>query len=342
MQQRIPDIDALDERLSEPTPGVIQALTRLPGDIVILGAGGKMGPSLARMARRAADAAGGRRRVIAVSRYSDRTAEARLRSWGVETISCDLLDDAQVQALPEAPLVVYMAGMKFGTTGNEPQTWALNAFLPGVVCRRYRRSRIMAFSSGNIYGMVPLSSGGSRESDAPGPVGEYAWSVLARERVFQHFCASSSIPTLLLRLNYACEMRYGVVVDIARCIAAGQPVSLSIAWLNTIWQRDANAMALQALEHTAVPARILNLTGPETLRVRDVATRLGQLMRAPVTFEGAESDAALLNNAGAALDLFGPPSVGADLLLEMVADWVSRGGESLGKPTHFGSTDGRF
>lgn len=340
--ERTAGIEELEERLSQPTPGVVQALGSLAGDIIVLGAGGKMGPSLARMAKRASEEAGVRRRVIAVSRFTNTGIVSGLKSAGVEPISCDLLDENQVRSLPDSPNVVYMAGTKFGTTGNEPQTWAMNAYLPGVACRRYRGGRIVAFSSGNIYGLAPVASGGSKETDEPKPVGEYAWSVLGRERVFQYFCVALGIPCVLIRLNYACELRYGVIVDIAQRVNAGLPVSLATGYLNTIWQQDANAMVLQSLSHAAVPARILNLTGPETLRVRDVAERLGTLLGKRVSFKGEESSSALLNDSGVAHRLFGLPRVSADALIEWVADWVARGGDTLGKPTHFASRDGRF
>jgi nucleoside-diphosphate-sugar epimerase len=340
--ERIAGIAELEEKLSQPTPGVVKALGDIGGDIIVLGAGGKMGPSLARMARRASDEAGMKRRVYAVSRFTNARLVAELKEAGVEPISCDLLDESRVMSLPDAPNVIYMAGTKFGTTGNEPQTWAMNAYLPGVACRRYRGSRIVAFSSGNIYGLVPVASGGSKETDQPQPVGEYAWSVLGRERVFQYFCSANRTPGVLIRLNYACELRYGVLVDIAQKIFSGQPVSLGIGHLNTIWQQDANAMVLQSLAQAAVPVRILNLTGPETLRVRDVAEQLGRLMGRKVCFEGAESSSALLNDAAQALRLFGMPRLGAAQLTELVADWVARGGDTLGKPTHFESRDGRF
>jgi nucleoside-diphosphate-sugar epimerase len=335
-------VEQLEKLLSEPTPGVVESLGRLDGDLLILGAGGKMGPGLARMARRAFDESGKKGRVMAASRFSSGETASQLRAWGVEVIPCDLLDDDALGRLPDAPNVVYMAGMKFGTTGNEPRTWALNAFLPGIVCRKYRRSRIAAFSSGNVYGLAGVDSGGSKESDTPNPTGEYAWSVLGRERIFQHFSLAMGLPVTLLRLNYACELRYGVLVDIARRIAEGLPVSLSMGWFNTLWQRDANAMALRSLAYAESPARILNLTGPEALGVRDVAERLAGLMGLAVTFEGRESSQALLNDAREAFRLFGRPTVGADILIAWVADWVKAGGASLGKPTHFESVDGRF
>ncbi|MBI5799834.1 MAG: NAD(P)-dependent oxidoreductase [Verrucomicrobia bacterium] len=332
----------LEDRLSEPAPGVIAALRELPGDFLFLGVAGKMGPTLARMARRASDAAGTRRRVLGVSRFSDAAQAAHLNAHGIETIRCDLMDEEAVAQLPDVENVVYCAAMKFGSTGNESLTWAMNTWLPSVVCRKFRRSRIAAFSTGNIYGLVPVSSGGSVETDSPQPLGEYAMSCLGRERMFEHFSRTLGIPTALIRLNYACELRYGVLVDLARKIWAGQPVDLGMGWFNCLWQGDANAHTLQTLALTATPPFVLNLTGPELLRVRDVAGELARRMSRPVTFTGAESSSALLNNAARCLGRFGPPRVSAQELLGWVAEWVMRGGPDLGKPTHFESRDGRF
>lgn len=332
----------LEDRLSEPTPGVIETLRDLPGDLLFLGVAGKMGPTLARMARRASDAAGTARRVIGVSRFSDASQIKQLNAHGIETIRCDLMDEAAVAQLPEVENIVYCAAMKFGSTGNESLTWAMNTWLPSVVCRKFRRSRIVAFSTGNVYGLVPVSGGGSVETDPPQPVGEYAMSCLGRERMFEHFSRTLGIPTTLLRLNYACELRYGVLVDLARKIWTGQPVDLGMGWFNCLWQGDANAQTLQALALTTSPPFVLNLTGPELLRVRDVAEDLGRRLNRPVTFTGNESGSALLNNAAEARRRFGPPRVPASELLGWVADWVKRGGSDLGKPTHFESRDGRF
>jgi nucleoside-diphosphate-sugar epimerase len=331
----------LEDLLSEPTEGVIATLGRIPGDLILLGVAGKMGPSLARMARRASDAAGVRRRVIGVSRFSTGGAEA-LQAHGIETIACDLLDDSAVARLPDAASVIYLTGRKFGSTGDEPTTWAINACVPVAVCRRYRGSRIVAFSSGNIYGLVPVAGAGSREEDTPLPVGEYAMSCLARERLFEYFSRESQTPTALIRLNYACDLRYGVLVDLAQRVRDGAAIDLTMGYLNTIWQGDANAMTLRALEHAATPARVINVTGPERLPVRDVCERLGRLMGRPVRFVGTEADTALLSDARRGLELLGPPRVDADTLIEWVAHWVSKGGRSLGKPTHFESRDGSF
>ncbi|MSU57445.1 MAG: NAD-dependent epimerase/dehydratase family protein [Pedosphaera sp.] len=332
----------LEDRLSEPTEGVIEVIRRLEGDILLLGVAGKMGPSLARMARRASDMAGVKRRVIGVARFSASPVETELRRHGIETIRCDLLDEAAVERLPEVRNVVFLAGMKFGATGLESLTWAMNTDVPAVVCRKFCQSRIVALSTGNIYGLVPVGSGGSWENDAPAPVGEYAMSCLGRERIFEHFGRALKIPTALVRLNYACDLRYGVLVDLARRILAGEPVDLRMGWFNTIWQGDANAMILQCLGHVASPPFILNVTGSESLNVRETSERLAALLGLTVSFAGVEAATALLSNGQKAFDLFGPPRVSAPQLIESVADWVKRGGPTLGKPTHFDSRDGKF
>lgn len=340
--QSIASVEALEDLLSQPTDGVIETLRRLEGDILVLGVAGKMGPTLARMARRASDAAGARRRVIGVARFSDARQQSVLQEHGVDTIRCDLLDETAVTALPDAPNIVFMAGMKFGSTGQEALTWAMNCYLPAIVCKRYPRSRIVAFSTGNVYGLTPVTGGGSLETDAPNPLGDYAMSCLGRERIFEHFSRRLGIPMAMIRLNYACELRYGVLVDIARRVWAGETVDVEMGHLNTIWQTDANAMTLQAFDHLASPPRVLNITGPERLSVRDMATKLGALMNKRVTFSGSESPTALLANAALAQRLFGPPRVSVEQMLQWIADWVMRGGASLGKPTHFESRDGKF
>lgn len=340
--ESIRDVEHLEDMLSDPPEGVIRAMAGVEGDILILGASGKLGPTLARMARRASDLAGVGRSVIGVARFSAGEEAARLESHGVEVVRCDLLDPAALDALPEAPNVFFLAGMKFGSTGNEAATWAVNAFLPGLVARKFRRSRIVALSTGNVYGLTPADGGGSREGDPPAPVGEYAMSCLGRERIFEHFGRAFDIPTALIRLNYATEMRYGVLVDLARKVIAGEPIALAMGHLNAIWQGDANAMTLLALSQVGVPPTVLNVTGPERLVVREVAERFGRLLGREVIYEGAEAPDALLSDAGRALALFGPPRVDADRMIGWIADWVSRGGESLGKPTHFEARDGRF
>ncbi|MBS0198250.1 MAG: NAD(P)-dependent oxidoreductase [Planctomycetes bacterium] len=337
----IADIAALEANLSEPTPHLVEVFSRLRGDIVIMGAAGKMGPTLARMARRASDLAQTPRRIFGVARFSDPSVIQKLESSGVEAIRGNLLDASFVESLPDAPLVVYAAGMKFGATGNEPLTWATNTYLPALVCRRYPTSRIVAFSTGNVYGVVPANRL-SIESDAPNPVGEYAMSCLGRERMFQHFAQANGTTIALLRLNYATELRYGVIVDLARKIWAGAPVDVTMGYANVIWQTDANAISLSMLEHTASPAAIYNIAGPEAFRVRDVCKRLGELLDRPVTISGVEAPDALLSNGRRAADLAAATTISLEQIMVWTADWVRRDGPTLGKPTHFEVRSGRF
>jgi nucleoside-diphosphate-sugar epimerase len=338
----IQNLEQLEDLLSEPTSEVVQTLRRLEGDLIVLGVAGKMGPSLARMARRASDLAGTRRRIIGVARFSSAGLEAELQRYGIETIRCDLLDEEAVQRLPDAPNVLYLAGMKFGATGQEALTWAMNTHLPALACRKFAHSRIVAFSTGNVYGFVPASSGGARETDPPAPVGEYGMSCLGRERIFEYFSRTLGTPGALIRLNYACDLRYGVLVDIAQKVLAGTPVDLGASWFNTLWQGDANAMTLRCFDHVASPPLVLNLTGSECLNVREACEKLGQLLGRKPVFTGTEATTALLGNAGRAFGLFGRPRVSADQLLAWVAGWVQQGGPTLNKPTHFETRNGRF
>jgi len=342
MVEEITSVEQLEEMISEPSEGVIETLRRLEGDIIVLGAGGKMGPSLARMARRALDAAGISRRVIGADLFPSAEQEMKLRQAGVETIRCDLMDQAQLDSLPDAPNVVFMVGMKFGATGQEALTWALNAFLPGLVCRKYSNSRISVFSTGNVYGLVPVHSGGSVETDAPNPTGEYAISALGRERIFEHFSRTMGIPVSIVRLNYSNEMRYGVLVDIAQKVWNGEPLDVTMGNANVIWQADANAMALQSLAHAASPPFVINVAGPEIISVRRVAYEFGELMGRQVTITGSESADAFLSNGRLGHRLFGYPRVPVQQMIQWVAKWVMRGGQTLGKPTHFETRDGRF
>lgn len=335
-------LEELEERLSRPTPAVTDLMRELPGDIIILGAAGKMGPSLARMAKRASDEASTPRRVIAVSRFSTPGSAQAFEQHGIETIAVDLLAANAVAYLPHAPNVVYMAGMKFGATGQEPLTWAMNAWLPGLVCERFHRSRIAAFSTGNVYGLVPVEHGGSKEEDALNPAGEYAMSCLGRERIFEHFSRTHGTPVSLIRLNYACDLRYGVLVDIARKVWNDEPVDVTMGYFNTIWQGDANALSLLSLGKAQSPAWTVNLTGTATLEVREIAKRFGEMFGKPVQIEGQEAPDALLSNPYRSFIDLGVPFINDEELVEWVAAWVSRGGESLGKPTHFESRDGKF
>jgi nucleoside-diphosphate-sugar epimerase len=339
---RIENVEQLEEMLSRPTPAVIDMMRRLEGDILILGVGGKIGPSLARMARRASDEAGVARRILGVARFSSGDLEKQLQSQGIETVRCNLLDRKALESLPEAPYVLYLAAMKFGSSGQTAMTWAMNTYLPGMVAERYAASRIVAYSTGNVYPMVPVQSDGSLETDPLGPIGDYAMSCLGRERMFTHFSLERGTPTALIRLNYAHECRYGVMVDIAQQILAGKPVNLAMGYFNAIWQGDNNAITLQALELASSPPFVLNVTGPKKLRVRAVAEQMGQLMGRPVEFTGTEAPDALLSNARRSLELFGEPQVPEERFLRWIADWQARGGPSLGKPTKFQSRDGTF
>jgi nucleoside-diphosphate-sugar epimerase len=342
---QIDSVAALDDLLSQPSEAAIAALRDLPGDIVILGVGGKMGPTLARMAKRALRLAGpghDTRRVFGVSRFSSSGLPDQLASWGIEPIAADLLDRAAYDRLPDAPNVVYMAGMKFGTSGQESLTWAINTHVPALVCERYPNSRIAAFSTGNVYALSPSSSRGSTETDAPNPIGEYAMSCLGRERIFEHHSRTRGTPVAILRLNYATELRYGVLVDIAARVHAQRPVPLAMGYLNAIWQGDASAMSLQALAHAASPPLVLNIAGPEVLSVRAVAADFAAQLGTRVTFEGTEAPDALLSDARRSSALLGDPRVSTPQLIAWIADWTRRGGESLGKPTHFEERAGRF
>ena len=342
MHRTIQDLQQLEELLSQPTDGVVESCRKLSGDVILLGVAGKMGPSLARMLRRASDLAGSKRRIFGVSRFGSSSLQAQLESSGIETIKCDLLDEAAVARLPDAPNVVYLAGMKFGSTGQEAKSWAMNTHLPSIICRKYRRSKIVAFSTGTVYPFVDLAGGGSRESDSPAPIGEYAMSCLGRERLFEYFSQVWETPVVLIRLNYACDLRYGVLVDLAQQVFKGQPVDLTTGYFNIIWQGDANAMALQCFSLVTTPASVINLTGPELLSVRAVCETFGRLLGKEVTFRGTESPTALLSNSSRALRLFGSPQVDAPRLIEWVADWVKRGGANLGKPTLFEARTGKY
>ena len=340
-----PSSDAeLDDALSRPLPFVVEALSSIHGDLLVLGAGGKMGWSLAAMARRAFDAAGGPgRRVIAVSRFEKSGATAPFERAGVETIALDLLADGALATLPDAANVLFLAGMKFGASGNLPATWATNTFLPGLVARRFPASRIVALSTGNVYPLVRVTSGGAREGDPVAPVGEYAISCLGRERLFSYESEQRGTPVALIRLNYANALRYGVVTDIARKVLARQPIDLAMGHVNVIWQGDSNAQTLAAFALATSPPLVLNVTGPEIASVREIARRLAVLLGAPApVLTGEEAPTALLSNAGAARKRFGPPSVPLDQLLAWSAAWLRSGGSLLDKPTGFEKRDGRF
>ena len=340
------DIATLDNALSEPTPAVIQTLQQLDGDIIVLGAGGKMGPSLARMARRALDDAdgNGRRQVIAVSRWSDAAAAASLEAARVQLIYANLLDRAAVDALPFAPNVIFMAGQKFGTGGDPAQTWAMNTIVPAWCGARFAGARQVVFSTGNVYPLTPAAGPGANESTPLAPVGEYAMSCLGRERVMTALGALHRSPIAIYRLNYACALTYGVLTDLAVKVRDGLPIDVTMGAVNVIWQRDANDIALLLLAHAANPAVAVNVTGCDTLRVRDMATALGERLSKRPQFVGVEASDALLSDATALRIRLGDtlPLLPLDTLLDWTAEWVREQRPLLGKTTKFEVRDGRF
>ena len=333
------DEDDLEERLSGPPAALAAALATVPGDVLVLGAGGKMGASLARMARRADPA----RRVIAVSRWTNRRAAETLQAHGVETIGTDLLAPRELAALPDTPNVVFMAGQKFGTTGDPNATWAMNAALPAFVAERFAGARTVVFSTGNVYPLTPPALGGSRESDPPAPVGEYAFSCLARERIFGAAAARHHTPVAIVRLNYAHDLRYGVLTDLALRVVRREPIDLAMGYVNVIWQGDANAFALAALAKAATPdPYVVNVAGPETHRIADLARALGQRLGVEPVLTGHEGSDALLSDASRMRELLDHALLPFETLLDWVAGWVHAGGPLLGKPTSYERRDGRF
>jgi nucleoside-diphosphate-sugar epimerase len=334
--------EELEERLSRPTDADAEAIRSLDGDLLILGAGGKMGPSLARLARRAADRAGVHKRIIAVARFTNQYLVSQLKSAGVETISSDLLEPGALEALPDAANVVYMAARKFGTTGSEYLTWAMNTYLPGRAAERYRHSHIAAFSTGNVYPLSAAAQGGAVESTATAPIGEYAQSALGRERMFEYASNRWGTKVSILRLNYAVEMRYGVLLDVGLAVFERRPVDLRMGLVNVIWQGDANSACLRSLPLCASPPNILNVTGPETLSVRYIACEFARRFGVEPLFDNDETGTALLNNAAKAHRLFGYPLITPQELIEWIASWIMSGGTTFNKPTHFEVADGKF
>jgi nucleoside-diphosphate-sugar epimerase len=338
----IENLEELEERLSRPSEGDIAAMRDLPGDLLILGVGGKMGPSLARLARRAADESGVSKRILAVARFSDAAVQRALNFHGIETLTSDLLEAGALAGLPDCPNVIFMAARKFGTTGFEGLTWAMNTYLPGLVADRFRGSKIVAFSTGNVYPLRNVKEGGATEATPPAPVGEYAQSALGRERMFEYGSNRWGTAAAILRLNYAIDLRYGVLLDIASKVYEGRPVDLRMGFVNVIWQGDANSVCLRAFAHCAAPPAIINITGEETLSVREVAGQFARRFGREAIFEGNEADTALLNDASRAHELFGTPRVTVSEMIDWTAHWVSSGGATYGKPTHFQARDGKF
>jgi nucleoside-diphosphate-sugar epimerase len=342
----LPDViqseEELEEVLATPSPADVDCVRRLEGDILVLGAGGKMGPSLARRVHRALGLAGGRAHVVAASRFSAPAARHALEGDGIRTVACDLLDPAQIAALPRCPHVLFLAGRKFGTLDRTDVTWATNTLVPARVAEHFSGSRLVVFSTGNVYPLVPVSGPAPTEADPAAPVGEYAQSCLGRERVVEYISRERGTPALIFRLNYAVDLRYGTLVDIARRVFTGEPVDLTVGEFNAIWQGDANSYALRSLELCDSPPAVLNVTGPDRIKVRDAAEWFGAAFDRRPSYVNTEGPVALLSDSSRCRARLGEPSVGLPLLREWVAHWVRSGGASLNKPTHFEVTDGRF
>ena len=336
------DLYELEQIMTKPSTTLIEDIKKLEGDILILGIGGKMGPTLAKMAKRAIDEAGISKRVIGVSRFSSGSLQQELEDFGIETIAADLLNEAQLQALPEVKNVIFMAGNKFGTTGNEHFTWAMNTYLPGRIAEKYKNSRIVVFSSGNIYPFSDVTKGNCSEDVVPSPIGEYAQSCLGRERIFTNFSIRNHTPIVLFRLNYAIDMRYGVLLEVARAVFEERPINLTMGSVNVIWQGDANEYALRSLLHCSAPPQILNVTGPETISVRWLAKEFGYRFNKSPIFDQEEQHTALLNTASKAHQLFGYPKTTLLEMIDMTANWLVNDGETYDKPTHFQEREGAF
>jgi nucleoside-diphosphate-sugar epimerase len=332
----------LNDLLTRPGPQLVEFIRQVRSPLLILGAGGKMGPTLAVLAHRAAVAAGHKLRVVAVSRFRNAGAREWLELHGVEVISCDLFDREALAVLPEAADILYLVGVKFGTSQNPSLTWAANTIIPTNVAERFPKARIVALSTGNVYPMVPMASGGATETDPLTPPGEYANAAVARERLFEFHSRQRGTRLVLVRLNYALDLRYGVLHDLAQKVWTGDAVNLTNGYFNCIWQGDANDSILRSLDLAACPPLALNLTGSNILSVRAVATQLAELMGKSANFTGIESDLALLNNPARACELLGPPPTAVELVLRWTAHWVMRGGASLNKPTHFEVSDGKY
>ena len=332
------DEDGLEDILSEPTDATRDIVASLNGDIVVLGAGGKMGPTLAMMLKKASSG----KNIYAVSRFGDKAVRNKIERAGVKTIQADLLDESLYSRLPDVENVFYLAGMKFGATGNQPLTWALNSFMPGLVARRYKNSLIVVFSTGNVYPFVDINSGGATEQTAPEPIGEYAQSCLGRERMFEYFSQLYNTPVTLIRLNYANEPRYGIIVDLTRKILNDEPIDLTMGVVNLIWQRDANDYIIRSISLAKSPPAILNVTGPDTVPVRQLAEQIGKELNSKPKFVSEESPTALLSNASYCLSLFGNPQMLLEQMVSMIVKWVASGKKVLNKPTKYAIRNGKF
>ncbi|QGH33469.1 NAD-dependent epimerase/dehydratase family protein [Gracilibacillus salitolerans] len=335
-------ISELEKLMTEPSEELIKDLSKLEGDIMILGVGGKMGPTMAKLTKRAIDEGGLNKKVIGVSRFSSGSLKKELEEFGIETIAADLLDESDLQSLPTVKNVIYMVGNKFGTVGNEYFTWAMNAYLPGTLAEKFAASSMVVFSTGNVYPFVNVLSSSCSEETPVNPVGEYAQSCLGRERVLTYFSHKNKTPMLLFRLNYAIDLRYGVLLEIAKQVYHGQSIDLEMGNVNVIWQGDANEYAIRALLHTETPPKILNVTGPETVSVRWLAEEFAKRFNKVANFYNEENPTALLNNASQAHKLFGYPTVTIQQMIDMTADWLMNDGFTYDKPTHFQERQGAF
>jgi nucleoside-diphosphate-sugar epimerase len=336
------NIETTYKNLLQPSADLIADIATIDGDIIILGVGGKMGPGLARVAKQAIDKAGISKKIIGVARFSEPGLQEQLNSEGIQTISADLLNEDDLQSLPEEKNVLYLAGTKFGTTGNESFTWAMNSYLPGRVAQKFKNSRIVVFSTGNVYPLVPVVGGGATEDLPPEPTGEYAQSCLGRERIFQYFSAKNNTPVLIYRLNYANDVTYGVLLEIAKSVKENQPVDLSMGTASVIWQGDANEIAIRCLKHCSMPAKILNVTGPETVSLRWLAEQFGKMLGLTPKFINEENPTSFLSNAAESFRLFGYPKVTLKQMMEVILEWLNEGGKTINKPTHFSERKGKY
>lgn len=332
----------LDEFMCRPSNALIDDIRKINGDIMVLGAGGKMGPTLCKLAVNAIKQAGLSKKIYAVSRFTNSIHSENLESYGVIVIKADLLDENSLSSLPDVPNIIYMAGRKFGTSDDQSLTWVMNVYLPGRIAEKFKNSRIVVFSTGNVYPFTDIDSGGSTENSPVGPVGIYAQSCLGRENIFRYFSNKYNTPMLMFRLNYAIDLRYGILLEIAKTVKSGKPLDITTGYFNVVWQGYANEIAIRSLPHCESPIRILNVTGFETVSAKETAYKFASYFNTTAVFTGSEQSTALLSNASKCMKLFGKPSVSLDEMISMIADWIKNEGETISKPTHFQERDGKF